>query len=135
MRLMVELEEGGKYARVMRKAKDTYSIGDLDGEINTRRVEGKMPFMGGNVFEIIPPRKEATKYDQEVDIEEERARNGRWVRIKKENKSQRVRRTDRYARVMRSNQNLFSRPIKRFWRPMKKQDEGAFSKGMLTRVG
>ena len=42
-----EEEEEGKYARVMRKAKDTFSMGNLDGKIDTRRVDGKMD---GNFF-------------------------------------------------------------------------------------
>ena len=65
-------EEGDKYVRMMRKVKDTFSMvamGDTDGEIHTKRVEG-----------------------------------------------------------MWSNQN-------QFLRPMKKEDEDGFSRGMLTRVG
>ena len=117
-----EEEEGGKYARVMRKAKDTFSMGNLDGKIDTRRVEGKMD---GNVFETMPVRNEATKYDQRTDIQEDMARNRIWMKTKEEKKFQRVRRTDRYTRVM-----------KRFLRPMKKRDEVGFrNRQMVTRVG
>ena len=117
-----EEEEEGKYARVMRKAKDTFSMGNLDGKIDTRRVEGKMD---GNVFETMPVRNEATKYDQRTDIQEDMARNRIWMKTKEENKFQRVRRTDRYTRVM-----------KRFLRPMKKRDKVAFSnRRIVTRVG
>ena len=75
-----EEEEENKYVRVMRKAKDTFSragMEDLDGEIQTRRVEGNMD---GNFLE-----------------------------------------KPTLIRFLR--------------RTMKRQDEVAFSRGMLTRVG
>ena len=75
-----EEEEENKYVRVMRKAKDTFSragMEDLDGEIETQRVEGNM------------------------------------------------------------DGNFLERPtlIRFLRRTMKRQDQVAFSRGMLTRVG
>ena len=124
-----EEEEVDKYVRVMRRAEETnaYSrpaLEDLDQEILKRRVDGKMD---GNVFEIMLMKKDATKkgrkYDQIDDILEDWATNPRGAKF------QRVLRSDKYRRVTRGNQILFLRPI------MKRQDEVAFSRGMLTRVG
>ena len=79
-RLVKRGEEENKYVRVMRKAKDTFSragMEDLDGEIETQRVEGNM------------------------------------------------------------DGNFLERPtlIRFLRRTMKRQDQVAFSRGMLTRVG
>ena len=86
----------------------------------------------GIFFETMPVRNEATKYDQRADIQEDMARNRIWMKTKEENKFERVGRTDRYTRVMRSNQNL----MKRVLRPIKKRDEVGFrNRQMVTRVG
>ena len=79
-RLVKRGEEENKYVRVMRKAKDTFSragMEDLDGEIETQRVEGNM------------------------------------------------------------DRNFLEKPtlIRFLRRTMKRQDQVAFSRGMLTRVG
>ena len=125
-RLVKRGKEENKYVRVMRKAND------LDGEIQMQRVQGNMD---GNVFERILVKKEANKngrkYDQMEDIEEDWATKSRQMR-KEENQCQRLRKSD--TRMMRGNTN---RPtlIRFLRRTMKRQDEVAFSRGMLTRVG